>query len=123
MSSAAYRALLGSGWARAVAAFAVWMIYFTVVYAVHSVGCVLGWADTRIMGFNALTVWLAVITLATVLAIALLGRAQYRPNATVPDSMQDRERFGAVVAWLACGLALIATLWVGLPVLMVAPCQ
>lgn len=95
------------------AAFLVWSAYFVLMYALLSLACVNAAAPSRIVGA------LVALTAVAAAAIAWLGRRAWSA-AAVDD---ERVRFMSLSAALAAGLALLATLWVAAPVLVLAPCS
>lgn len=107
--------------------FIVWSIYFVAVYAGLSIGCVAGWDRTAVLGMNALQLILALLTLTALLLTAGYGwqnlkaarRAAF--SGSVPPERAHR-RFIASLAAALAGLALISTVWVGAPILVLAPC-
>jgi hypothetical protein len=119
------RLLRYGSWVGTIGPFAVWMVYFIVVYAAVSIGCAFGYANTSIAGINVISLGAAIITLLTVLAILPFGWLGYRgwQRAHTRDAEGERMGFAAVVTLLVSALSLLATIWVGLPVFMLAPCQ
>lgn len=95
------------------AGFLVWSAYFVVMYAVLSLACVNGAAPALIVAA------LAVLAAATAAVIGWLG---WRAWSTAAAADAERSRFMSLTAALAAGLALVSTLWVAAPVLMLAPC-
>lgn len=111
-----------NGWLGTVIPLAIWMAYFTLVYAVHSIGCVLGW--NQMVGLNVVSYALIGVTAATLMAIGVLGWRAYRgAHRACHGAESARGHFAARLTVLACALALLSTVWVGLPMLMVPPCH
>jgi hypothetical protein len=109
-------------WIVPIAAFSVWMLYFMVIYAAHSVGCARGWLlQDAGLGLNALSFALAALTLAAAGSIAWMARGA-RSVARDTDTV-GTTRFAARLALLASAVAIVSTLWVGLPVALVPSCQ
>jgi hypothetical protein len=109
-------------WIFAIGALSVWMLYFVLIYAAHSVGCARGWLvrDSG-LGPNALSFALAALTLAAAGVISWMAwgaRSAARDIRTVGPA-----RFAATLALLASAVAIVSTLWVGLPVALVPSCQ
>lgn len=97
----------------AISPMIAWAAYFVAVYALQGLGCDRGWNQLSLAGSNALTLSLVALT-----AVALAGIAWQ-----VWHGWRTRGRFTgrlllalAVVAWLA-------TLFSGIPVLMLEPCR
>lgn len=118
------------GWRGAIGSFVLWAIYFVVVYAYLSIGCEKGWSEAELFGLKVLTLALAAITLAAMGAIAALAWMGFRRWRTAANSNSDegsinesQDRFTGLLTVMTSGLALLATIWVGLPVLLLQPCQ
>ncbi|MDQ1080683.1 hypothetical protein [Pseudoroseomonas cervicalis] len=116
---------LPRGWARrlpgaalATLAFILWSLAFVALYAAVSVGCAAGWeavpvGPASLQRLVMLAVW--------ALHLALLGLLGWAAWSAEP--LDDAERsFRRVVGFGGCALALAATFWTGLPVLMTSSC-
>lgn len=106
----------------------IWALYFAVVYAVQGAGCAgaLDPADAAQSG--PLRSVLLVLTLIAAVAIAAVGVWSWRTwlkvrPAAGRDSVSERSTFLAQGALLNAALFLVATLWVGLPILLLDPCE
>jgi ABC-type uncharacterized transport system permease subunit len=112
-------------WTGIFVPFAIWMGYFIAVYAAVSIGCVRGLATTEYAGVNVITLALVLIAALTMVAMLVFGWIGYRGWRTARDhdAPGERARFAGVVTMLVTGLAVVATLWVALPVFMLHPCQ
>ena len=111
-------------WLAPVAALSAWVLYFVAAYALHSIGCVRGWTSPRVLGVDALTFALAALTVVTVAVIAVAGWWGYRTRR-VADGAADAQRaqFAAALALMVAGLAIVSTVWVGLPMMFSPPCH
>jgi hypothetical protein len=93
----------------------LWMAFFLIVYVVEALGCRTALDGEVIVAVNG------AVTVATVAAIAAVGGlAWVRSHRLRPETP------GAWLAHLSLllsGTTLVATLWVGLPLLVVPPCQ
>jgi hypothetical protein len=109
-------------WIVSIAAFSVWMLYFMVIYAAHSVGCARGWLLRDYgLGLTALSFALLALTLGTASAIAWMA---WRARSAARDIRPvGPTRFAATLALLASAVAIVSTLWVGLAVALVPSCQ
>lgn len=109
------------------ASFAVWLIYFVVVYLIVEFGCPLGLARASVWGANAVQVLLLVISVPVLIVIGLLGLRGYRSwraQEKMPrDSASDDQLFFPFITLTGALLAFIATVWVVFPVLVLPPCD
>lgn len=93
----------------------LWLAFFLIVYIFEIMGCRFALGAGPILAVNGIV---TVLTLAAVCAVAWMS---WRRHQRLPE--------GEPSAWLArlslllCGTTLIATVWVGLPLLLVPPCQ
>lgn len=97
----------------ATAALLVWASSFAVLYGGLALGCEAGWHTGTLAGINRLTLALALVWLAHLLALAGLWHwfGRWPPAGLQP--------------WLArvlTAVALVATVWTGWPVLALPPC-
>lgn len=102
----------------------IWTVWFLVLYGGVSVSCALGGQALRDgpltfvnLGFGILT--LVVAALLTRLASVCARAARTRSGATAQG---ESRRFVASIAAAAHASAALATLFVGLPLLALAPC-
>lgn len=99
----------------ATAGFILWSLAFIALYAGVSLGCRSPLASAELFGLNALNLALAALLLITILPLAWLVAASSR-RAAGTNSFLVRLEFSLAV------LGLLATLWIGLPVLFLEPC-
>lgn len=110
-----------------VASFIVWSAYFAAVYSFQAIACIRGFQGARVAGVDMLTLGLVIMTALTLVAIAYLGWRSLRVvslsrvvQGDAPDvSCAD---FMALTSALLAAMALVATLWVALPILLLPPC-
>ena len=107
---------------------ALWALYFAAVYAVQGAGCAAAVEAPGPEGFGPLRAVLLALTLAAAAAIAGSGLWSWRTwrrvrPATARGTAFERSTFLAQGALLNAALFLVATLWVGLPVLLFDPCR
>ena len=106
-----------------------WAVWFVVVYGLTGVGCDAGWhlQDTALG--NRLSVAMLAVTLLAVAFqawCAWRGWAGYRvgrEGTAGPGLEADRRaRFLGLVMLVVALIAIVSTLMIGLPVLMLDPC-
>ena len=107
---------------------AISALYFAAVYAVHGAGCAAAVQPPGPGGFGSLRSVLLVLTLVAAAAIAGAGLWSWRTWRRVRPAAErgtafERSGFLAHGALLNAGLFLVATLWVGLPILFFDPCR
>lgn len=92
----------------------VWMAYFLVVYIFEIMACkfVLGSGPVLAVGLGATTLALG--------GLALLAGLAWRRKATLPAG--GTEAWLARISLLLCVTTAVATVWVGLPLLLVPGC-
>jgi hypothetical protein len=117
-----------------IAAPVVWSAYFLVVYVANAIACAKGLTDARIAGINAVDLIVAAstaVTLGLLLALAWVSWVRFKPLMDARDnihehdrelSIKGRRRFMALAGLLQAALAILATVYVGLPVLLVPKC-
>lgn len=99
----------------------VWTAHFVTSYVLFSIGCALQWNAATVFGLDVIRLLLLVITAAAVLGLfGLLVISRRRLRRTTTGS---RARFTAATAAGLDALSLIAVLWLGLAVLLTAPCE
>ncbi len=112
-----------AGWLLlASAGFIVWGSAFAVLYAMQGLGCALGLQRVAMLGSNMLTVTLAAIWLAHLLlagCLVWLCCTRWRPRLISQD---ETKPFLTVVTCLSAASGAFATLYVGLPALLLPPC-
>lgn len=95
----------------------IWSLWFVLVYSVLSIGCAFFVPETTSRLLNGLNVLLLLLTLITTVLLGLLALWCWRAITPPGD-----KRF---IARVSAGLylaAAVATLAVGLPVLVLPPC-
>ncbi|MFA7429768.1 MAG: hypothetical protein WCZ23_06405 [Rhodospirillaceae bacterium] len=93
----------------------LWMAFFLIVYVVEALGCRYALDGGVILALNG------AVTVATVAAIVVIaGLAWVRTRRLPPETPGG---WLAHLSLLLSGTTLVATLWVGLPLLVVPPCQ
>lgn len=97
----------------AISPMITWAVYFVVVYAVQGVGCDQAWNRNLLLGTNALTLALIVVT---VIALALIGWQGAR-------AWPRRADFHGRVALTLAVLAALATTFTVIPIIMLEPCS
>jgi len=106
----------------------IWALYFAVVYSVQGAGCAAAVEPPGPEGFGPLRAVLLALTLGAAAAIAVTGLGSWRAwrrlrPAAARDTTFERATFLAQGALLNAALFLVATLWVGLPILVFDPCR
>lgn len=108
----------------------LWFAYFIAVYALQGVGCAVGLDEQRWFGVTTLRMLLLFVTGVTVAGMLLFGMWSFRSWYRLLDELEEEERqvhghsvFLAYGALLHAGLFLVATLWTGLPILLVDSCD
>lgn len=89
-----------------------WAVYFVVAYSAQGVGCDQAWNRTLLLGTNALTLALVALMVAALALIAWQG-ARAWPH---------RAGFHGRVTLVLAALALLATAFTGIPIVMLEPC-
>lgn len=95
---------------------------FVFLYGGVGLGCALGWETRAVFGTNLLTLILIGLWL---LHLAALGALQWYAlglwhNAAGPDAAAAR--FLSATTCLVAAIGLIATVYIGFPVLVLPPC-
>jgi hypothetical protein len=116
------------------AAPTLWGLYFGFVYTVNGIACAKQLTGWSVGGFPVVDIIMAAATAATLLlllALAVASWLQFRPlrdthifiHETDPSlAIQARRRFMALAGLLHCLLAIAATIYVGLPILLLPNC-
>jgi hypothetical protein len=107
---------------------AIWALYFTVVYSVQGAGCAAAVESAGPSGYGPLRAILLGITLVAAAAIAASALWSWRTWRRVRpregrDVAFERSSFFSLGALLNSLLFLVATLWIGLPILLFDPCR
>ncbi len=115
--------LATGGWGKLVMANAgliIWASAFVFLYAIQAIGCAAGWNLGQLGGFNQLTVILMLVWIAHIVPLLVLVPQQFR---TAKMGGADRqESFLHWLAFLMTLVGLVATLWVGFPLMMLPAC-
>jgi hypothetical protein len=111
----------------AIAGFVVWALYFVVIYGLFSIGCERRWRLAEPDGTDRLSMALILTSVPFValllwLAIASLRRWLRCRVVEAAAREAERERFFAMTAFWLNLLALIAALWVSLPLALTTAC-
>ena len=108
----------------------LWFAWFIAVYSVQGAGCAIGLDETRALGFDALRLLLALITLAAAAGLVALGAWSFLSWNRLLRDLEEEEHhrhgyatFLAYGALLHAGLFLVAILWSGIPVLFMDACD
>lgn len=106
----------------------VWALWFLAVYVGVSVSCAVVPPPVSQGPFTAVNAGLLLLTIATALGLAwgsvICARAMRRlPSESAPASPEaGQRRFIAGISAALYGVAAVATLFVGLPLLAIPPC-
>ncbi|MFW6094452.1 MAG: hypothetical protein ACODAC_10810 [Pseudomonadota bacterium] len=107
----------------------VWFAYFLAVYALQGAGCAAGLHARTVLGVDALRLALLFLTLLAVAVILGAGLWSYQAWQRLLRDLEREERqvpghsaFLAYGALLHAALFLVATLWIGLPILLLPTC-
>jgi hypothetical protein len=112
----------------------LWGLYFGFVYTVNGIACAKHLTGWTIGGFAVVDIIMAAATTATLvvlLALAVASWLRFRPLRDTHDfihetdpalAIQARRRFTALAGLLHCLLAIAATIYVGLPILLLPNC-
>mgnify|MGYP001210685966 CR=1 FL=1 len=100
----------------------VWAVWFVAAYGGLSLACMAAAPPREAGAFTGINLGLAVLTVGTATWLAIAGRALRRAHAGLPGDAPALERFIALVSSCLYFVAAAATLFVGLPVLVLPPC-
>jgi hypothetical protein len=106
----------------------IWSIYFVSMYALVSLGCSYGIPHADFFGINALQWVLVAVTSVTLASTAYIGARRWHywrhTDQTQGSASADKAvpPFLARTALLVCVVALIATMWVAIPVFLLPTC-
>lgn len=105
----------------------IWLGYFVAAYSLHGAFCAA--ASPGPDGPAALRLALAALTILACVAIAAAGAGSFRAWRRLLHELEDDERqprdrsaFLAYGALLHAALFFVATLWIGVPILLIGPC-
>jgi hypothetical protein len=114
-------------WCGLLGAPSVWMAHFLAIWVITEWGCLAGWAHSRLLGFQAITALLVIVTgiaLPLVVAAGLLsGHNWRRARASANDQgTDDRSAYmslGGVALSTLFGFAIVLE---SLPALLLGSC-
>ncbi|HEY8260865.1 MAG TPA: hypothetical protein VIG55_06605 [Methylosinus sp.] len=105
-----------------IAGFSIWASAFVWLYGALTIGCAFGWEHAMLGRISALRLALALIWAAHVVAtILLLAWTQRRARARTAGS-KAFAGFVLPAAWGATLSAVVATIWIGAPLLETRLC-
>jgi hypothetical protein len=111
-----------------VSGLVVWAVWFVAVYALAGLGCERGWNERSALGGNMLSVTLlgaTAVALAVIGWCAVRGYTGWRSERGRRASGQEarnRARFMGFVMFVLSLIAVLATVMVAIPMLMLDPC-
>ena len=109
-----------------VTGLSVWALWFLAVYVGVSVSCAVAPPPVADGQFNAVNAGLLLLTIVTALGLGWASVACGRSMRQLPPASESpeasRRRFIGVASTALYGIAAIATLFVGLPLLAMPPC-
>lgn len=111
-----------------VSSLLVWAVYFVAAYVFLSIACASGLNRLNVLGVDAVQLTLVLMTLVALALIAWIAVASVRagrrtrPRVSAEPRVAERRRFMSRTAVLLAGLAFVATLWMGVSILVLAPC-
>lgn len=97
---------------RMISGLLLWAVAFSTVYALHGLGCSLGWNEPGIFGLSRAKILLLSSWITLIGAHCILLRWLVRRNETL------LERIGVAIGWIGLG----ATVVTGAPILVVSNC-
>ena len=104
----------------------IWSLWFLAVYVGVSVACAIGPPPGAHSAFNAVNAGLLLLTAATAAGLGWAALACARSMRRLPPGSASpaasRRRFVAGAAAALHGVAAVATVFVGLPLLALPPC-
>jgi NO-binding membrane sensor protein with MHYT domain len=112
----------------AIAGLGVWALYFVVIYGLFSIGCERRWRLAEPDGLDRLSLvliltavpFLGLLLWLTIASLRRWLRARVEALSRIPGA--EEEHFIAMTAFWLNLLALVAALWVSLPLLLTTPC-
>lgn len=107
---------------RMIAGLTLWLSCFGMLYAGLSLACTYGVPDGRFAGLPAINWALVGLWLLHLLPLAWLTVYSWRACRGVAAGATPAARFVLHASWLGNAAALVATLWIGAPVLVTVPC-
>lgn len=108
-----------------ISGLGVWASCFVLLYAGLSLGCASSLAGKQIGGVSALSAILTAIwVIHLAVLVVMLWRAWRGRHAPAQDGQAvSTARFCGRLTWVLHGVALVATVVIGLPVLMLQACS
>lgn len=105
----------------------VWYLFFWIAYLIAEAGCAPGVEPFEIFGWSGVSFLTVALTAAAVGLIAWFFVVAYRQtkSTSLMDVSEDPDDFRSTFLALGTGLAVLfiaASLFVGLPALVLAPC-
>lgn len=107
--------------AHMVSGLVIWALWFVVVYAFLSVSCAVAPPDEALGRTTWINTVLLLMTALTACLLMAAGVRCWRVRRSMTQAPHHR-RFSVSVAMTVYGLSALATLAVGLPVLVWPPC-
>jgi hypothetical protein len=111
-----------------VSGLVVWAVWFVAVYGLAGLGCERGWNEHSVPGGNLLSVTLLGTTAAALAAIGwcavrgYVGWRSGRGRRGPGQEAQHRARFMGFVMFVLSLIAVVATVMIAIPMLMLDPC-
>jgi hypothetical protein len=100
----------------------VWSFAFVLLYAVLSLGCMFGWHGGSVGGSNLLTPLLAAIWVGHLAVLGALLAFTWRARPSADEHGTGTHRLLSFATRVGYVSALMATVWLGFPILLLAPC-
>lgn len=103
----------------------VWAVWFAVIYSLQGAGCAAGLHGIELAGVDLLRGLLGILLLLALGGIGWFGLSSRRTLRRLPGAGKTADsppRFLVTLALLSAVLFFIATVWVGLPVVVTDPC-
>ena len=103
-----------------VAGFGIWAVCFALLYGLQAVGCEWGWHEATVGPATVQAIVLAVILAGHLAVLAILSAVAWRWWSEATDGAASRFLRGSAAVLTAAALA--ATLWTGLPAVLLPAC-
>jgi hypothetical protein len=100
----------------------VWSSAFVLLYALLSLGCMFGWDAPRLGPMSLLEAILITTWLAHLIALAALSTWAWRANPIGEDRGTGVHRMLGFATRAGYVSSLVATAWLGFPILMLQAC-
>lgn len=101
-----------------VAGFLVWSSCFVVLYGANALGCELGWPDAAIGPLSLQRIVLVAIWVGHIAAFVPLIRLVRRSRSGAGDHHWPARP----ADWFTTAAAFAATIWIGIPTMVVTEC-